>query len=222
MDLLQDILQFFLNIPKLGLDGALADFVKAHQTFTYALLGLIIFCETGLVITPFLPGDSLLFAAGAITAGPGRDYLDLPILIPLLFVCAILGDNVNYFLGKWIASKGSHGKLFGIFTIKEKYLQKTHAFYDKHGGRTIILARFVPIVRTFAPFVAGVGKMDYRKYIGYCIVGGILWVTLLTGLGYAFGETPLVKKNFELVILAIIGISLLPVFIEIARNLKKK
>lgn len=222
MELFQDIFQFFVNIPKLGLDGALTAFVKEHQTFTYALLGLIIFCETGLVVTPFLPGDSLLFAAGAITAGPGSEYLSLPILMILLFACAIAGDNVNYFIGKWIAKQGSEKKLFGLFTIRKDYLKKTHDFYEKHGGRTIILARFVPIVRTFAPFVAGVGAMEYRKYIWYCLVGGALWVSLLSGLGYAFGETPLVKNNFELVILGIIGISLLPVIFEIWRNFRKK
>lgn len=169
---------------------------------------LIIFCETGLVATPFLPGDSLLFAAGALAAK--NDVLNVWLLIPLLFGSAILGDNLNYFVGKTIGLKVFDKLKF----IKRDYLTKTEEFYEKHGGKTIIIARFVPIVRTFAPFVAGVGAMNYRKYIGYCISGGIIWVTLLTLAGYFFGNLEIVKKNFEIVIFGIIGVSLLPVIFQ--------
>lgn len=186
--------------------------MREYELATYLILALIIFCETGLVVTPFLPGDSLLFAAGAITAKTG--ILSVWILIPLLFLAAILGDNTNYFFGKFLGDK--------VFTkdywfLKRKYIDQTHEFYEKHGGRTLIMARFVPIVRTFAPFVAGVGKMEYRKFIGYCLAGGILWVSSLTLAGYFFGQIPIVKDNFEVVVLGIIGISVLPILIEVLR-----
>jgi membrane-associated protein len=159
-----------------------------------------------------LPGDSLLFAAGAIVAKTG--ILNVWLLIPLLFCAAILGDNTNYFFGKYLGDR--------VFTrdywfLKRKYIDKTQEFYEKHGGRTLVIARFVPIVRTFAPFVAGVGQMKYRRFITYCLAGGGLWVTLLTLAGYYFGQIQFVKENFEIVVIGIIFISVLPVFVELAR-----
>jgi membrane-associated protein len=194
------------------LDVHLENIMREYQLATYLILALIIFCETGLVVTPFLPGDSLLFAAGAITAKTG--ILNVWLLIPLLVGAAILGDNTNYFFGKFLGEK--------VFTkdywfLKRKYIDQTHEFYEKHGGKTLIMARFVPIVRTFAPFVAGVGKMEYRKFIGYCIGGGILWVTSLTLAGYFFGKIPIVRDNFEVVVIGIIGISVLPILIEFVK-----
>ncbi len=208
LDLFTQLLDFFRH-----LDVHLENIMRDYELATYLILALIIFCETGLVVTPFLPGDSLLFAAGAITAKTG--ILNVWVLIPLLFFAAILGDNTNYFFGKFLGDK--------VFTrdywfLKRKYIDQTHEFYKKHGGRTLIIARFVPIVRTFAPFVAGVGKMEYRKFIGYCVVGGILWVTLLTLAGYFFGQIPIVKNNFEIVVLGIIGISILPIVFEVLRS----
>jgi membrane-associated protein len=203
MEILKQFLDVFLH-----LDAHLDAIINQYQTLTYFILCLIIFCETGLVATPFLPGDSLLFAAGALAAK--NDVLNVWLLIPLLFGSAILGDNLNYFVGKTIGLKVFDKLKF----IKRDYLTKTEEFYEKHGGKTIIIARFVPIVRTFAPFVAGVGAMNYRKYIGYCISGGIIWVTLLTLAGYFFGNLEIVKKNFEIVIFGIIGVSLLPVIFQ--------
>lgn len=211
IDLLSQLLDFIRH-----LDVHLENIMREYELATYLILALIIFCETGLVVTPFLPGDSLLFAAGAITAKTG--ILNVWLLIPLLFVAAILGDNTNYFFGKYL---GERVFKRDYWFLKRKYLDQTQAFYAKHGGRTLIIARFVPIVRTFAPFVAGVGKMDYRKFIGYCVAGGMLWVTLLTLAGYYFGQIPIVKNNFEIVVLGIIGISVLPVLVEILRSRKK-
>jgi membrane-associated protein len=207
--------QFFDFIRHL--DVHLENIMREYEVMTYLILALIIFCETGLVVTPFLPGDSLLFAAGAITAKTG--ILNVWLLIPLLFCAAILGDNTNYFFGKYLGSK--------VFTrdywfLKRKYIDKTQEFYEKYGGRTLVIARFVPIVRTFAPFVAGVGAMTYRRFIGYCLSGGILWVTLLTLAGYFFGQIPIVKNNFEIVVFGIIGISLLPIVIEFIRARQNK
>jgi membrane-associated protein len=195
------------------LDVHLENIMREYQLATYIILALIIFCETGLVVTPFLPGDSLLFAAGAITAKTG--ILNVWLLIPLLFCAAILGDNTNYFFGRFLGQK--------VFTrdywfLKRKYIDQTQEFYAKHGGKTLIIARFVPIVRTFAPFVAGVGKMDYRKFISFCISGGILWVSALTLAGYFFGQIPFVKNNFEIVVMGIIGFSVLPILFEIVRS----
>lgn len=195
------------------LDVHLENIMREYQLATYIILALIIFCETGLVVTPFLPGDSLLFAAGAITAKTG--ILNVWLLIPLLFAAAILGDNTNYFFGRFLGQK--------VFTrdywfLKRKYIDQTQEFYAKHGGKTLIIARFVPIVRTFAPFVAGVGKMDYRKFISFCVSGGILWVSALTLAGYFFGQIPFVKNNFEIVVMGIIGISVLPILFEIVRS----
>ncbi len=176
MEWLHSLLDFVLHIDK-HLEVLMAE----YQLSTYLILCLIIFCETGLVATPFLPGDSLLFAAGAIIAKTG--ILNVWLLIPLLFMSAILGDNVNYFVGKYIGPRLFEMK--GLKKIlRKEYLDRTHSYYEKHGGKTIIMARFIPIIRTFAPFVAGVGAMEYKRYIGFCIVGGIIWVSLLTLSGY--------------------------------------
>ncbi len=207
-----ELIDFVLHIDK-----HLETFISSYGTLVYLLLFLIVFCETGLVVTPFLPGDSLLFAAGALAANPANN-LSVVVIIVSLIAAALLGDNTNYFIGRYLAKKGEGAKLFGIFTIRKDYLDKTHAFYEKNGPRTIILARFVPIVRTFAPFVAGIGSMTYKRYITYCIVGAIIWVTLLTTVGYAFGNIPWIKQNFELVVFGIIGISLLPIVFEIIKN----
>jgi membrane-associated protein len=205
---------FFLH-----LDKHLADILLQYQTSTYFILALIIFCETGLVATPFLPGDSLLFAAGMLTASMG--VLDIRILIPLLILAAFVGDNVNYLVGKFVGEK-----VFDIpylrKIIKREYLDKTHQFYEKHGGKTIIIARFVPIVRTFAPFAAGLGKMTYPKYITFCIFGAILWVSSITLAGYFFGNIPIIKNNFEKVIFGIIFISILPIIVGVIKERRKK
>ena len=211
-----DIINFVLHIDK-----HLETFISNYGIWVYFLLFIIVFCETGLVVTPFLPGDSLLFAAGALAANPSNN-LNVGIIIVSLIIAALLGDNTNYFMGRYLAKKGAGAKLFGVFTIRKDYLDKTHFFYEKNGPRTIILARFIPIVRTFAPFVAGVGSMTYKRYIMYCIVGAILWVTMLTLTGYAFGNIPWIKNNFELVVFGIIGISLLPILFEIIKNKLKK
>jgi membrane-associated protein len=200
----------------LNLDKHVESFFLNYQTLSYFLICLILFCETGLVVTPFLPGDSLLFAVGATIAKVG--ILNIYVMIPLMIVAVLLGDNVNYFMGKFIGNRlfESENPLLKRF-LKREYLTQTEAFYEKHGGKTVIMARFVPIVRTFAPFVAGIGAMDYRKYIGFCIGGGILWVVSLTLLGYFFGQLEFVKKNFELVVLGIIGVSVLPMVFEIVK-----
>ncbi|HKR06023.1 MAG TPA: DedA family protein [Bacteroidia bacterium] len=214
MDFFKQFLDFFLH-----LDKHLENIMVQYETATYFILCLIIFCETGLVATPFLPGDSLLFAAGAITAKTG--ILNVWILIPLLFCAAIAGDNTNYFIGKFVGHKLFDMK--GLRKIlKKEYLDETHKFYDKHGGKTIIIARFIPIIRTFAPFVAGVGEMKYLRYILFCITGGIVWVTGLTLAGYYFGNLDFVKENFEMVIFAIIFISLIPAVIQFVKMRKNR
>lgn len=208
MEFLKDFIDLFLH-----LDTHLHSVIQTYGVWTYFLLFLIIFCETGLVVTPILPGDSLLFAAGTFAAS---EALDLPWLLGLLSVAAVLGDAVNYTIGHFMGPK--------VFTqensrvLKKEYLDRTHQFYEKYGGKTIIIARFVPIVRTFAPFVAGVGSMTYWRFASYNIIGGLLWVTVCTAAGYLFGNIPLVKQNFTLVILAIIFISILPGFIEYFRR----
>ncbi|MEO5572309.1 MAG: DedA family protein [Bacteroidia bacterium] len=214
MDILKQFLDFFLH-----LDKHLENIMMQYQATTYVILCLIIFCETGLVATPFLPGDSLLFAAGAITAKTG--ILNVWLLIPLLFCSAIAGDNTNYFVGKFIGHRLFDMKWLSKI-LKKEYLDETHKFYEKHGGQTIIIARFIPIIRTFAPFVAGVGEMKYLRFISFCIVGGIAWVTGLTLAGYYFGNLEFVKKNFELVIFAIIIISLIPAVIQFMKMRKNK
>jgi membrane-associated protein len=187
---------------------------------TYAILFLIVFVETGLIVMPLLPGDSLLFAAGALSAMPDSQ-LKIYIIIPLLIGAALLGDNVNYFIGRFFSDQIK--KRERILFFKRKYVEDTEAFYEKHGGKTVIMARFVPIVRTIAPFVAGASNMNYRRYILFCIGGAVLWVTSLSMLGYLFGNLDIVKKNFEIVILSIIAISVLPIIIGFLRaKLSKK
>jgi len=186
----------------LHLDEHLANIINQYGVWTYAILFLIIFMETGFVVTPFLPGDSLLFAAGTFAA---LGSLNVWFLIALLIVAAIGGDTVNYWIGHYLGDRA-----YNIKWIKKEYLDRTHAFFQKHGGKTIFLARFVPIVRTFAPFVAGMGKMSYSYFFSYNVFGGIVWVLLFTLLGFFFGNLDFVKKNFELVIIAIIVISVVP------------
>lgn len=195
----------------------LEQFVANHGLWLYGLLFLIVFCETGLVVLPLLPGDSLLFTAGVLAGNP-NNQLDVALIIILLIVAALMGDNTNYFIGKFLAKKGEGAKLFGIFTIKKEYIQKTEEFYEKHGSAAIIIARFVPIVRTFAPFVAGVGSMKYSKYITYCIVGAILWVVSITLAGYFLGSNEWVQKNFEKVVLGIVGLSVLPILFQVIKH----
>ncbi len=207
MELVEKFIDFFLH-----LDKHLLVLVTDYKSWTYLILFLIIFCETGLVVAPFLPGDSLLFTAGAIAAlGP----LNIWLLVVLLCVAAIIGDSVNYSIGKFLGSKVFE-KNFRF--INQKHLLKAQAFYEKHGGKTIIIARFIPIVRTFAPFVAGITRMNYSRFILYNVLGGIVWVFTCSFAGYFFGNIPIIKENFSLVIIAIIIISILPIIIEFIRN----
>jgi membrane-associated protein len=210
MEIIQTLVDLFLH-----LDEHLGQIIAKYDTWTYLLLFLVIFMETGLVITPFLPGDSLLFAAGAF-ASPALDSpLNIWVLLALLSAAAILGDTVNYWIGHFIGPRAFSGN---IRFLKKEYLDRTHAFFEKYGGKTIIIARFVPIVRTFAPFVAGVGAMSYGKFISYNVVGGLAWVFLFTLAGYFFGNLPFVKDNFSLVVIAIILISISPAVYEIVRD----
>jgi membrane-associated protein len=210
MEQIHHLLDFLLHLNKY-----LTDIVAQYHTLTYAILFLIIFTETGLIVMPLLPGDSLLFAAGALAAAPNSE-LSVWIIIPLLILAALLGDNVNYFVGKFLGDyiKSKERILF----FKREYIEQTHAFYEKYGGRTVIMARFVPIVRTIAPFVAGAGTMTYSKYITNCILGAILWVCGITALGYLFGNIPVIQKNFEFVVLGIIFISIVPMIIGLIRS----
>lgn len=203
IDLLRQFVDYFIH-----LDRHLTELVTQYGTWTYGILFAIVFAETGLVVLPLLPGDSLLFAAGALSA---LGALDPWFLSGLLIAAAILGDTVNYHVGKWIGPRAFSGE---IRWLRKDYLDRTHAFFERHGGKTIILARFVPIVRTFAPFVAGVGTMTYRNFIVYNVVGAVAWVGLFVPLGYFFGNIPAVKRNFSLVILGIIFLSVLPIVIE--------
>jgi membrane-associated protein len=216
MTLLKDFLDFFLH-----LDDHLFVLIQDYGIWIYAILFLIIFVETGLVVMPFLPGDSLLFAAGTfcagVTKGTEMAELNLWLVLLLLIIAAILGDGVNYFLGKTIGAKVLQWKIGKRQLVKQKYIDQTQAFYEKHGSKTIIIARFVPIVRTFAPFIAGIGAMSYSKFLKFNIIGGITWVCGLTLLGYFFGNLSFVQKNFELVIFGIIGLSLVPMVFEILR-----
>ncbi|RYU78786.1 DedA family protein [Hymenobacter persicinus] len=210
-----ELIKHFFDLV-LHLDKTLIDVVHQYGTLTYLILFLIIFTETGVVVFPFLPGDSLLFVAGTLAAQQANPsspetLLNFWYLLPLLFIAAFLGDNLNYFIGDYLGPR--------VFRedfrfLKRKYLEQTQAFYAKHGGKTIIMARFVPIVRTFAPFVAGVGTMKYSYFISYSIAGALLWVISLTTLGYLFGNIPVVKNNFTLVIYLIILVSVLPPAIQ--------
>lgn len=197
----------------LHLDSYLAGFVADYGAWIYVLLFAIVFAETGLVVTPFLPGDSLLFVAGTLAATGGMDVVWLG---AVLLSAAILGDTVNYWVGKWFGLRLFQDPQARFF--KREYLDRTHRFYERHGGKTIIIARFVPIVRTFAPFVAGVGRMSYPWFFAYNIIGAILWVVSLVSAGYYFGNLPVVKNNLTLVILTIVFLSLLPGIIEYWRH----
>ena len=210
MELLKKLADLFLH-----LDTHLSQVIAQYGVWTYLILFLIIFCETGLVVTPFLPGDSLLFAAGAFAA---LGALDVRLVGPLLIVAAVLGDTINYRVGAAIGPRAFEGKLR---FLRKEHLDRTRAFYDRHGGKTIILARFVPIVRTFAPFVAGVGTMSYGRFLTYNLVGAVLWVGLLVLAGYFFGNVPVVRENFSLVVLAIIAISVMPIAVEAVRGRRR-
>lgn len=207
MELISQVIDFFLH-----LDKYLAEIISAYGTWTYLILFFVIFMETGFVVTPFLPGDSLLFAAGTFAS---LGALNVWVLFILLSFAAVLGDTVNYWIGHFIGEKAFSGN---IRFLKKEYLDRTHEFYERHGGKTIILARFIPIIRTFAPFVAGVGEMSYGRFITYNVVGGVMWVGIFVFAGYFFGNIPFVKHNFSLVILAIIIISVLPGLYEFAKE----
>ena len=222
MNIIQQLIDFILH-----LDAHLFTLIMDYGNWIYLILFMIVFVETGLVVMPLLPGDSLLFAAGTFCAGVVQQdqtaELNLWIVIPLLCTAAFIGDNLNYYIGKNIGLKVMQWKIRGRQIVKQSYIDKTQAFYDKHGSKTIILARYVPIVRTFAPFVAGVGEMKYFKFLKYSVIGGITWVFALTLLGYFFGNLPIVRENFETVIFGIIGLSLLPMLVEFIRaKLKSK
>jgi membrane-associated protein len=212
MELLRDILDFALH-----LDKHLSAVIQQYGLWTYAILFLVIFIETGFVIMPFLPGDSLLFAAGTFAA---IGALKLGWLILLLTAAAIIGDTVNYWIGHHLGPRVFRREDSRLF--KKEYLDRTHAFYEKHGGKTIVIARFVPIIRSFAPFVAGIGRMSYGRFLAFNIVGGAGWVVLLTGAGYFFGTIPFVKRNFSVAVLTIIAISTIPVFVEYLRHRKTR
>lgn len=206
LDLVRKLIDFVLHI-----DVHLAEIIRDYGVWTYAVLFLIIFAETGFVVTPFLPGDSLLFAAGAFCARP-ETGLSVHLMAFLLFIAAVLGDTLNY----WIGAKLGPAvfKREDSFFFRRKHLERAHAFFEKYGGRAIILARFVPIVRTFVPFVAGVGRMTYKKFIAYNLIGGLVWIYFFTYTGFFFGNLPAIQKNFKLVILAIIVVSILPMVFE--------
>lgn len=203
------LLDFILHI-----DQYMISMVQNYHAWAYVLLFSIIFCETGLVVTPFLPGDSLLFVAGAIAALPGMP-IEIHLLVLVLFVAAVLGDSSNYAIGHYFGRKLFRNPKSKIF--KQSHLDKTHEFYKKYGGKTIILARFIPVVRTFAPFVAGMGKMHYYYFMLYNLIGGAVWVTAFCYAGYLFGDLPVVQENLKLLIVAIIFVSILPAAIEVAR-----
>ena len=214
---MMDITFAYLIDIFLHLDKYLGMVINNYGFETYVILFIIIFLETGLVVTPFLPGDSLIFAASAFAA---MGMLNIYALIGILMVAAILGDTANYEIGRFFGNKLI--KIGGGKLIKQEHLDKTHKFYEKYGGKTIIFARFIPIVRTLAPFVAGIGKMHYRTFISFNAIGGVLWVLGVSALGYFFGNMPIVKNNFELVVIAIIVISIMPAVIEVLKSKMKK
>jgi len=208
-----ELIKKFIDLV-LHLDRHLDAMIQTLGPWLYVILFLIIFCETGLVVTPILPGDSLLFAVGALSARP--DGLNMALALALLSTAAILGDTVNYWIGAYAGPKVFHRKESRWFN--PKHLERTHAFYEKYGGKTIIIARFVPIIRTFAPFVAGIGRMTYSRFLIYNVSGGLLWVGLCVLAGYFFGNWPVVKENFSLVMIAIIIVSVIPVVVEYLRH----
>jgi len=208
-----DLLKEFIDIV-LHIDIHIQQWVTDYKTWTYLILFIIVFMETGFVVTPFLPGDSLLFAAGTVAAMPGEPLSLFPLIL-LLLCAAFGGDNTNYFVGRGLGQK-VYEKNYRF--IKREYLDKTHAFYEKHGGKTIIIARFMPIIRTFAPFVAGVGTMRYFRFLTFSIVGNILWVFSFILAGYFFGSIPFIKQNFSLVIITIILVSILPMVIAFFKS----
>ena len=214
MDFIRTFLDFFLNLDKY----LNQDLIASYGGWLYLILFVIIFCETGLVVTPFLPGDSLLFAAGALAAQDTSGTLNIFVLFLILTLAAVAGDSVNYMIGHFIGMR-----IFdkNIPFLKHEHLDRTHEFYEKYGGKTIILARFVPIVRTFAPFVAGVGRMHYGQFVSYNVIGGVAWIAILTFAGYFFGQITFVKNNFEMVVIAIIIISILPMVFEYVRNRRR-
>jgi membrane-associated protein len=217
IDVVKSLIDFVLHI-----DDHLFVMIQSYGIWVYVILFLIIFVETGLVVMPFLPGDSLLFAAGAFCAGVVNDageiaQLNVWIILISLIIAAIIGDSLNYWFGNNVGLKILNWEFRGYKLVKEKYLEQTKIFYAKHGSKTIIIARFVPIVRTFAPFVAGIGHMEYRQFIRFNVIGAVVWVIGLTLLGYFFGNIPFVKKHFETVIFGIIGVSLLPIVFEYIR-----
>ena len=209
IDAVKHLIDFILHI-----DVHLREIVANYGAWTYGVLALIIFAETGLVVTPFLPGDSLLFAAGALSA-PADSQLNVHLMALLLFVCAVLGDSLNYWIGSRVGP-AVFRREDSIF-LRKKHLDRAHAFFVKYGGRAVILARFVPIVRTFIPFIAGIGSMKYRQFMAYNVAGGFVWVYFFTYAGYFFGGRPVVQQNFKLVILAIIALSVAPIVFEFAR-----
>lgn len=209
MEIIRQLFDIFLH-----LDKYLGQIISQYGTLTYLLLFLVIFMETGLVVTPFLPGDSLLFAAGTFASPALGSPLNIWLLWILLCAAAILGDTVNYWIGHYIGPRAFSGE---VRFLKKEYLDRTHAFYEKHGGKTIIIARFVPIVRTFAPFVAGVGAMTYGHFFSYNVIGGIAWVSIFLWLGYFFGHLPFVQDNFSMIVIAIILISVMPAVYEFVR-----
>jgi len=212
MEFIKSVIDFVLH-----LDRHLSGIIQHYGLWTYGILFVVIFVETGLVVMPFLPGDSLLFAAGTFAA---LGSLNVGWLLALLAAAAVIGDTVNYWAGHHLGPRVFHKENSRFF--KKEYLDRTHAFYEKHGGKTIIIARFIPIIRTFAPFVAGIGSMSYGRFLAYNVMGGIGWVILFVTAGYFFGNIPFVKKNFSLVIIAIILISILPGVIEAFRHKKRK
>ena len=210
MQLIKDLIDIFLH-----LDKYLSTVIQTYGFWTYLLLFVIIFLETGFVVTPFLPGDSLLFAAGTFASPALGSSLNIFLLWFLMCTAAILGDTVNYWIGHFIGPRAFSGE---VRFLKKEYMDRTHEFFERYGGKTIVIARFVPIVRTFAPFVAGVGEMSYGRFLSYNVIGGVAWVTLFTFLGYFFGNLPFVKNNFSFVVIAIILISVMPAVYEIARS----
>ena len=210
MEFISYLIDLFLH-----LDKHLSQIIQNYGVWTYLLLFLVIFMETGFVVTPFLPGDSLLFAAGTFASPALGSSLNIFLLWALLCTAAILGDTVNYWIGHFVGPKAFSGE---VRFLKVEYLDRTHEFYEKHGGKTIIIARFIPIIRTFAPFVAGIGAMNYGRFITYNVVGGVVWVTIFAFGGYYFGNLPFVKENFSLVVIAIIFISVVPMIFEFIKQ----